>query len=515
MNPDFFVYILWAGLLLGCSIFVHELGHLLGGKMVGIKARVFSLGYGKGFIKKKWGDTTYQITLIPFGGYCAFYGDVPGAALEGKNFEFFTASPWRRIVTVVMGPLFNLFFGIILFFALNLAGYEVETNRIMIPESSSMELPAQKAGLKSGDTVVAIDDKEILSFMEIQSAVVFSDGKPLDFTVVRDGKKLDFKVTPVQYSNGGYYSIGIMPYGTDVLITGLEPSDVAQKAGLKVYDRVKAINGESLKGSSHFSEILQNNGEVQLVLQIERSGENLEIEITPRFREQLVLTEFHSTLFPDESFDINVSDLDTIKTAIKKGTVSVNGKNVADFDDFLSVIESLEGGKAVIDTKGGSYEAVVKYRKSGFIGVATFAAPEMISVKHGLAGAFKKSLTDPYDFIVQNLQGMRMLFTGKISARDNVSGPVQIAKLAGDTMRYRGVREYLLFMARISIILMIMNLLPIPAVDGSHIVFYLIEAVRGKPLPAGIMEKVQAFGFFLLIGLGVLVLFNDISKLVF
>jgi len=82
-------------------------------------------------------------------------------------------------------------------------------------------------------------------------------------------------------------------------------------------------------------------------------------------------------------------------------------------------------------------------------------------------------------------------------------------------MRYRGVREYLLFMARISIILMIMNLLPIPAVDGSHIVFYLIEGVRGKPLPAGIMEKVQAFGFFLLIGLGVLVLFNDISKLVF
>ena len=515
MNPNFFVYILWAGLLLGCSIFVHELGHLLGGKMVGIKARIFSLGYGKGFIKKKWGDTTYQITLIPFGGYCAFYGDVPGETLEGKSFEFFTASPWRRIVTVVMGPLFNLFFGIILFFALNLAGYEVETNKIMIPEGSARELPAQKAGLETGDVVVKIDGKEINSFMDIQSAVVFSDGKSLDFTVEREGKIIDLDVTPVQYSNGGYYSIGIMPYGTDVLITGVEPYDVAQKAGLQVYDRVKAINGETLKGSSHFSEILQKNGGVPLVLQIERSGEILNIDITPRFREQLVLTEFHNKLFPEESFDINVSDLDTVKTAIKKGTVSVNAKNIDDYDEFLSVIENLKGEKAVIDTKGGSYEGVVQYRKTGFIGVATFAAPEMIPVKHGLAGAFIKSLTDPYDFIVQNLQGMKMLFTGKISAKDNVSGPVQIAKLAGDTMRYRGVREYLLFMARISIILMIMNLLPIPAVDGSHIVFYLIEALRGKPLPAGIMEKVQAFGFFLLIGLGILVLFNDISRLVF
>ena len=127
-------YILAAVILLGLCIFVHELGHLLGGKMVGIKAKVFSLGYGRGFIKKKIGDTTYQVTLIPFGGYCQFYGDEPGEERKGESYEFLSAHPLRRIVVVVMGPLFNLFFGILLFFVMNLIGYQVETNRIYIPE---------------------------------------------------------------------------------------------------------------------------------------------------------------------------------------------------------------------------------------------------------------------------------------------------------------------------------------------------------------------------------------------
>ncbi|MDA3901527.1 MAG: RIP metalloprotease RseP [Spirochaetes bacterium] len=511
---DTLIYIASAAVLLGCSIFVHELGHLLGGKMVGIKARVFSLGYGKGFIKKKWGDTTYQITLIPFGGYCAFYGDNPSEDLNGKEYEFYTASPWRRIVTVIMGPLFNLFFGIILFFALNIAGYEVETNRIMIPQHSSIELPATTAGLKTGDLVVAIDGEPVSSFMDIQSAVVFSDGQELEFTVERSGVTESFKVAPRTFSDGGYYSIGVTPYGTSVLITAVEPSDVAEKAGLKPYDEVVAINGVTLEGSQHFSDTLQKNGGVPLDLTVKRSGNLIDIPLTPRFREQLVLTGFHDTRFPEESYEISVTDLDTIRSAIKKEAVTVNGKKVADYDSFLALIEAQKGNDVEIETNGGSYKAQVEYRKTGFIGVATYPAPEMVPVKYGVGEAFSKAVVDPFTFIAQNLQGMKMLFTGKISAKDNISGPVQIAKIAGDTMRYRGIREYLLFMARISIILMMMNLLPIPAVDGSHILFYLVEALRGKPLPPVVMEKVQAFGFFLLIGLGVLVLFNDIARLI-
>ena len=93
-----FTYIIAAIVLLGFCIFVHELGHLLGGMMVGIKAKVFSLGYGKGILKKKIGDTVFQITPIPFGGYCQFYGEDPSEERSGSEHEFLTAAPWRRMV---------------------------------------------------------------------------------------------------------------------------------------------------------------------------------------------------------------------------------------------------------------------------------------------------------------------------------------------------------------------------------------------------------------------------------
>ena len=125
-------YAIPALILLGCCVFVHEFGHMIGAKLVGIKTKVFSLGFGKPFFKKTVGDTTYQIAAIPFGGYCSFYGDNPDEAREGKDYEYLTASPWRRLVAVIMGPLFNLFFGIVLFFIMNVTGYTTETTKIII-----------------------------------------------------------------------------------------------------------------------------------------------------------------------------------------------------------------------------------------------------------------------------------------------------------------------------------------------------------------------------------------------
>jgi regulator of sigma E protease len=106
-----------------------------------------------------------------------------------------------------------------------------------------------------------------------------------------------------------------------------------------------------------------------------------------------------------------------------------------------------------------------------------------------------------------------MLFSGRLDVRENVSGPIRIAKIAGDVAYHRGIVAFILLMAKISIILMVMNLLPIPAVDGSHIIFYTIEAIRGKPLKESIMVRIQSAGILILIILGALVIFNDISQL--
>jgi Predicted membrane-associated Zn-dependent proteases 1 len=140
-------------LLLGITIVIHELGHLLLGRLVGIKAEIFSIGYGKGIWKKKIGDTIFQITPFPLGGYVKFYGDDYTKDYQGESKEgaFFSKPPLIRIIPVIGGPLFNLILGFLIFFFL---GFAPKENPPIINLWEEIEnSPAQQSGLKNGDLV--------------------------------------------------------------------------------------------------------------------------------------------------------------------------------------------------------------------------------------------------------------------------------------------------------------------------------------------------------------------------
>ncbi|MFW5807953.1 MAG: RIP metalloprotease RseP [Spirochaetota bacterium] len=512
----FLTYVLPALILLGLCIFVHELGHLLGGVMVGIKARTFSIGYGSGFIKKKWGDTTYQITLIPFGGFCSFYGDNPYEELKGESWEFLSAAPWRRIVTVVMGPVFNLIFGILLLFVMNLVGFQVESNRIQIPSYLAEEnSPAYGAGLRTGDRIIRINGSMIQSFQDLQSKIVFSDGKPLDITVLRDGAEREFTVEPAQFRDGGHYSIGVMPYGESILVTNVLDGGAGAEAGLRQYDEVLSIDGTRIRTTEQFVDTIRQSPGKTLTFTVQRKDETHTVDVTPHLGEEITVTGFQDPRFPDSTYTIEIDRLALIKEAIADGTVSINGTTVRSFEEFIAMIEdAAEAGHSItLENRSGVYSGIFRYDTYGSIGVELALAPEMVAVQYGPGRALVRAVRDPIDFVGMNLKGIGMMITGKIDARENLSGPVRIAKIAGDTMRYRGVRDYVLLMARISIILMVMNLLPIPAVDGSHIIIYLVEMARGKPVPPAVLEKIQLVGFFIIIALGVFALWNDITQL--
>jgi regulator of sigma E protease len=139
----------------------------------------------------------------------------------------------------------------------------------------------------------------------------------------------------------------------------------------------------------------------------------------------------------------------------------------------------------------------------------------MVVVNYWIADGFAQAIVEPFDFIVMNLKGLGMLISGKLDVRQNLSGPIRIAKIAGDTAHYRGLSAFIILMAKISIILMVMNLLPIPVVDGSFILFFLYEAIKGSPINQKVMEKIQFVGIVLLIMLGIFVIFNDLSFLPF
>lgn len=507
-------YILAAVVLLGLCIFVHELGHLLGGRMVGIKARVFSIGYGKGFIKKQIGDTTYQLTLIPFGGYCQFYGEDPSEERKGESYEFLSAHPLKRVVTVVMGPLFNLLFGILLFFTMNMIGYDVETNRIYIPDyftRGEYVSPAYEAGIRTGDTIVGINTRRIASFQDIQNSIVFSDGRTPMVRVLRDGREIEYTVTPKRFSEKGYYTLGVMPYGERVLVVRSLEKDAADAAGIRQYDEVKSIDGRRVKTPAEFTTYIRANAGREIKLQLVRGGKEMEISVTPRLRETITIREFEDSRFKGEKVELSTDKLDLVKNGIARGTVKINGERVTSIADFQRRLERSAGRMVRLETAGGVYKGLISYEKYGFIGVETGIAPEMVPLRFGLADGFVKSLVDPFDFIVMNIKGIGMLFAGELDVRQNLSGPIRIAKIAGDTAYYRGISAFIILMAKISIILMVMNLLPIPAVDGSFILFFTYEAIKGSPINQKVLEKIQFVGIALLIILGVFVIFNDLS----
>ena len=516
--------ILGAAVLLGICIFIHELGHLLGGKMVGIKARVFSIGYGKGVFKKQIGDTTYQLTLIPFGGYCQFYGDDPSEERKGEPYEFLSAPPLKRIVPVVMGPLFNLFLGIILFFAMNMIGYDKETNRIIVlddykkAQQSAPATPAFKAGLKTGDRIIEINGNRVTDFFGVRGKVVFSHGKPLKVKAERGGKVLDFTVQPERYSEKDYYTIGVMPYGDKIVLKGIVKNSTAARVGLREYDEIRLLDGKAVKSPDEFVDYIRAHGGKEVSLTVFRSGKEMTVKAVPGVREEITVKQFEDPRFKGEKHDIVIrgeDKLGIIKKAIQDGKVKINGKPVKTFDEFKTVVAALRGKPATLENPGGVYSGVISYQKFGFLGGEPAIAPEMVHISYGVGEGFIRAFVEPYNFIVMNLKGIGMLISGDLDVRQNISGPILIAKIAGDTAYHKGLSQFILIMAQISIILMVMNLLPIPMVDGSYVVFFLLEAVRGKPINDKLMEKIQMVGMVMLILLGVFVIYNDIHKLIF
>ncbi|PKL39721.1 MAG: RIP metalloprotease RseP [Spirochaetae bacterium HGW-Spirochaetae-1] len=497
-------YILSAVVLLGLCIFIHELGHLLGGKLVGIKAKVFSMGYGRGVYKKTVNDTTYQVTLIPFGGYVQFYGEDPSESRVGKDYEFLSAAPWKRIVTVAMGPMFNLFFGILLFFVMNMVGYTKETNRVYIPEEYREEVTlsaAYKAGIRDGDRITAINGKRMNGFDDIQSQVIFSDGKELSIEVERDGKKSIYAVVPSLSPHTGRYAIGIIPFGNRVMIADVAPDDVASRAGLQQLDEVLKVDGKEIRTPEEFTDYVKVRMGQSITFDILRSGKNKKVTVTPR-------SNVYVSIDGNPIFDSRILD-----EVVKDMSLKLNGDTVFSRENFMEYIRKNKDKTVTLEHKGKSVTGKISLEERGFIGVYLAIAPEMVEVKFGVIDGLAHAFVEPYDFIVMNVKGIGMLFAGEMNVRENLSGPIRIAKIAGDVAYYKGIAAFILLMAKISIVLMVMNLLPIPAVDGSHLLFFTIEAIRGKPLNQKIMERIQTVGVLILILIGIFVIVNDISML--
>lgn len=181
--------------LLGVIIFVHEMGHFLSAKLVGVRVLKFSLGFGPKIISKKYGETEYLISSIPLGGYVKMFGEEPGEKLSDEEKpRAYTYQPvWKRFIIVFSGPLFNLIFAVIVFFCVLIYGLPV-----LLPEVGEViaKSPAEEAGVMKGDIIVSINSSRINQWDEMTEIIHNNPGKKLDFGVKRKGEIISFSIVP-------------------------------------------------------------------------------------------------------------------------------------------------------------------------------------------------------------------------------------------------------------------------------------------------------------------------------
>jgi len=233
--------ILAIAFLLGICIFVHELGHFLIGKWVGVQPRVFSIGYGRGLFFKKKGKTIYQVTAIPLGGYVQFYGDdITRSHEKIKKGDFFSVGPWRRMALAFGGPLFSLLFGFLLIFVLIVSGWRPATNEIRLFDETP-NTPAHLAGLQNGDKVVEVDGVTTDYFEKVNLYIALASKNQIKLKVDRGGKIIETNVNAVSFETGGPLHIGIRPKGEKYLV--VKKSKQLENAYLKENDKILSVDG--------------------------------------------------------------------------------------------------------------------------------------------------------------------------------------------------------------------------------------------------------------------------------
>ncbi len=211
--------IISAVIVLGVLVFVHELGHFIFAKRLGIGVITFSLGFGPKLIGRKYGETQYQVAAVPLGGYVKLIGENPEEEVkEQDRARSFSAAPiWKRAMIISAGPFFNFFLAIVLFSTINLFG--IPHFPAKIGELSS-GLPAEAAGLKKGDIVLSIDGQKVAKWDDLSRIIRAGQGKELTLQIRRDGETLNIKVTPQSSKTKNLFGEEVQ-----IFMIGIQPSD--------------------------------------------------------------------------------------------------------------------------------------------------------------------------------------------------------------------------------------------------------------------------------------------------
>jgi len=440
---------------LGLLITFHELGHYLVARWCGVKVLRFSLGFGQPFFKKRLGNdqTEWVVAAIPLGGYVKMLDEREGEVPAGERHRAFNSQPVsRRFAIVAAGPVANFLLAILLYWLLFILG--VSGVKPILGEIEPAT-PAAVAGFRSGDTITGIGDQAITTWQEARLLL-------LDNAVDRNA---------------------------DVRITVTGESGISRR------------------------------------LRFDLSSLGAE-DIEKDFLGKLGLNAYQPVIAPviDQVMAGGAAERADLKTGDR--IVAINGKVITAWEEVVAAIRSNPGRPLLIEVIRDGQELDLSLQpemasegnteigKAGITPKIEHALLEGLLVKTSYppAMALAKAVTKTWEMSYFTLRMLGKMVTGDVSLK-NISGPITIANYAGQSAKM-GLAAYLGFLALISISLGVLNLLPIPVLDGGHLMYYLIEMVRGAPLSERIMYIGHQIGVVLLVTLMVFAIHNDLLRLV-
>lgn len=451
-------------LLLGLSILVilHELGHFLAARAFGIKVEKFYLFFDAWNFKLfsfKMGETEYGVGWLPLGGYVKISGmidesmDTEQMALPAQPWEFRSKPAWQRLVVMLGGIIVNVIVGIVIFWIITFKYGESFTPNDQLVNGVHPGIIGKEIGIKDGDRILALNGQKVVRFEELISSKVLLGNTRL--TVLRNGQAVDLHVPETVLNSITKYGIQefISPRrGVQKIDKVLEPGDVAQaEPGF-----LKRMLGEK------------------------------------------------SAKIATPAFDAGIKAGDSI--------LAVNNKLVRFRDDISTELDNFAGKQATIKVlrNGATLNINTKVAQDGTLGIQFASAPLPVQhVNYGFFQSFGIGIDKAWTTFADNGKGVWKMITGKVSAR-NISSPIGIAKVYGSDFEWE---NFWRLTGLISMALAFMNLLPIPALDGGHVVFLVIEMIIGKPLGDKFMERAQVVGFAILLTLMVFAFGNDIFKI--
>lgn len=510
-------------LFLGPLVFFHELGHFLFARLFGVRVEVFSIGFGPKLFKFRKGFTEYALSLIPLGGYVKMFGDDPlhkddiPEELRKESFTF--QNKWARFWIVMGGPLANFVLAFVVFMMLLLVGEKSPEIKmgVVAPDSKFYAL-----GVRTGDVLRKVNDKEIYNTTDIMMS---SDDMIKSISLSRKDQNIDILVNQkpeaffeefVNYPPALKVPVVVSREGKWFWVSAT--TDPKHDLSL---DEMAELNLNSLYIWEMKPDTTANPEYLDLAnpTKLEMTSQNKD-QFFSQLREK-------KNLF---SLDLIVKKVNKDSPADKSGVLvgdlayKFNNQMVYDFEQLRSLTQKSEGevnldilrnGQVMnlkLTPESNTTEGVTK-KLIGIYSRAEFKELKFVEIKPlGFFATIPKALYRTWDTMVKTIESFKKLIFREVSFK-TIGGPLSIGKVASDSFN-TSITSFLFLMAVISINLGVINLFPIPVLDGGHIMFILLEIINRGPISRRKMEIAQQVGLSLLLMLMVGALVNDFSRLI-